>query len=120
MAKKKSSVNPHLAPDAKVTSAKQGPKFPRVTLQDALRIPTAIKEKNGGNPWATAEVAEAVGSSRKTNSFFYLAAGARDYGLTEGSRDTERIELAQLGREINIRSGRRHGTTKETGSILQG
>ena len=56
----------------------------------------------------------------QNEQLFLLGGRGRDYGLTEGSRDTERIELAQLGREINIRSGRRHGTTKETGSILQG
>jgi hypothetical protein len=57
-------------------------KFPRVTLEEAMKVPLAIKEKNGGNPWATDEVAKAVEMSRKANAFFYLAAGARDYGLT--------------------------------------
>lgn len=30
--------------------------------------------------------------------FFYLTAGARDYGLTTGTRDTEKISLTELGR----------------------
>jgi len=63
-------------------------------------VALALKEKNGGNPWSTDEVAKAMGMSRKTNTFFYLAAGARDYGLTTGSRDSERIELTELGRDI--------------------
>jgi hypothetical protein len=75
-------------------------KFPRVTLEEAIKVPMALKEKNGGNPWATEEVAKALGISRKTNFFFYLAAGARDYGLTVGSRDSERIQLTALGRDI--------------------
>jgi hypothetical protein len=75
-------------------------KFPRVTLEEAMKVPLAIKEKNGGNPWATEEVAKAVEMSRKTNPFFYLVAGARDYGLTTGSRDSERIELTPQGRDI--------------------
>ena len=64
-------------------------KFPRVTLEEAMKVPLAIKEKNGGNPWATEEVAQAVEMGPRTNPFFYLAAGARDYGLTIGSRDSE-------------------------------
>jgi hypothetical protein len=75
-------------------------KFPRVTLEEAMKVPLAIKEKNGGNPWATEEVAKAVEMGPKTNPFFYLAAGARDYGLTTGSRDSARFELTALGRDI--------------------
>ena len=71
-----------------------------MTLEEAMKVPLAIKEKNGGNPWATEEVAKAVGLARKANPFFYLAAGARDYGLTTGSRDSEKIELTALGRDI--------------------
>jgi hypothetical protein len=59
-----------------------------------------IKELNGGNPWATGEVAKAIGIGPRSTNFFYLIAAARDFGFTIGSRDTERIELAELGREI--------------------
>lgn len=100
MAKKKSAAKTNSLPDSKPKPSKQVPKFPRVTLEDALRIPTTIKEHNGGNPWATPEVAKAVGLAPKAHNFFYLAAGARDYGLTEGSRDTERIGLTQLGKDV--------------------
>lgn len=74
--------------------------FPRETLAKALTLAQAIKEKNGGNPWASDQAAEAVGMTRKTNNFFYLCAAARDYGLTKGGRDTETVELQPLGREI--------------------
>ena len=37
---------------------------------------------------------------KNNNKFFYTAGAARDYGLTVGTRDTEKIELAPLGREI--------------------
>src|SRR5260370_40199300 len=82
------------------SAGKTTAKFPRVTLEEAMKVPLAIKEKNGGNPWATEEVAKAVEMSRKSNPFFYLAAGARDYGLTTGSRDSARFELTALGRDI--------------------
>jgi hypothetical protein len=74
--------------------------FPRVTLAKALTLAQAIKDKNGGNPWSSDQAAEAIGMSRKSVNFFYLAAGARDYGLTKGGRDTEIVELESLGREI--------------------
>jgi len=74
--------------------------FPRVTLQDAMRVPTAIKEKNGGNPWLPQEIAKAVNVGAKTGKFYYLTAGSRDYGLTEGTRDTKRIALTKLGRAV--------------------
>ena len=35
--------------------------FPRATLEEALKIPVAIKEKNGGNPWQPEEVRQAIG-----------------------------------------------------------
>jgi hypothetical protein len=34
--------------------------FPRRTLEQALRVPKAIKEHNGGNPWPADEVAKAA------------------------------------------------------------
>jgi hypothetical protein len=75
--------------------------YPARTLEEALKIPQAIREKNNGNPWATEDVAQAALAVKKTNNkFFYLAAAARDYGLTVGTRDTDKIELAPLGREI--------------------
>ncbi len=74
--------------------------YPRSTVEEALKIPIAIKEKNGGNPWTTELVAEEVRSTRKSMNFFYMAAAARDLGLTIGSRDSARIEIAPLGREI--------------------
>jgi hypothetical protein len=72
--------------------------FPRRTLEQALRVPRAIREYNGGNPWAPIEVAEAVGVGAKSANFFYITTAARDFGLTEGTRDTAEISLTELGR----------------------
>ena len=74
--------------------------FPRVTLEKALRIPTAIKGKNAGNPWPPEEIAKALKVGAKTGSFYYFTAGARDYHLTEGSSKTEKISLTALGRRV--------------------
>jgi hypothetical protein len=59
-----------------------------------------INEKNHGNPWDTDQVAKALNISRYNNKFFYWTAAARDYGLTKGTRDTDQIELDDLGKEI--------------------
>jgi len=74
--------------------------YPRETLEAALRVPFALKDKNGGNPWPPADVAAAVGLSPKTPVFFYLAAASRDFGLTEGGRDSKLISLTELGRDV--------------------
>lgn len=75
--------------------------YPAKTLDEALAIPKAIREQNNGNPWNTEDVAQAsLAVSKTNNKFFYTAAAARDYGLTAGTRDTEKIELAPLGRDI--------------------
>jgi hypothetical protein len=34
------------------------------------------------------------------NAWFYLTAASRDYGLTSGTRDTPKVALEELGREI--------------------
>jgi len=61
--------------------------FPRTTLEQALQIPYAIKEHNGGNPWEPEEIRKAIGAAGG-NSFFYLTAASRDYGFTMGTRNT--------------------------------
>jgi len=74
--------------------------FPRDTLEQALKIVSAIKEKNGGNPWEPEEVRKAIGAGTGGNAYFYLTAASRDYGLTIGTSSSEKIELADLGRDI--------------------
>ena len=74
--------------------------FPRATLQEALKIPYAIKELNGGNPWEPDEIRKAIGASTGGNAWFYLTAASRDYGLTTGTSAAEKIALVDLGRDI--------------------
>jgi hypothetical protein len=72
--------------------------FPRRPLEEAVRIPLALKEQYGGNPRPPAEVATALGASSTTNTFFYQTAASRDFGFTTGTRDTAMIELDDRGR----------------------
>ncbi len=75
--------------------------FPARTLEEALAVPRAIREKNNGNDWDSEQVAKASANVVKANNkFFYLAAASRDYGLTVGSRDTDKIGLSPLGKAI--------------------
>lgn len=72
--------------------------FPRRTLENALRVPRALRDKNGGNPWASEQVAAALGLGAKSGNFWYLTSASRDFGLTTGTRDTAEIALTELGR----------------------
>ena len=112
----KDAAAPRTKPQAKQKAAKKkvrprqkddaakpggGPRpFPVETLEEAIRVPTALKQFNAGNPWTPAEVANALGVSGKGNKLWYITASARDYGLTIGTRDTETIELAPIGRDL--------------------
>lgn len=71
--------------------------YPRRTVEEALKIPRALKEQNGGNAWAPSEVAGAVGLGN-SDSFYYMTAAARDFGLTEGTRNSATIQLTDRGR----------------------
>lgn len=74
--------------------------FPRATLEEALKIPYAIKEHNGGNPWEPEEIRKAIGAGTGGNAYYYLTAASRDYGLTIGTNGAQKIELAELGRNL--------------------
>jgi len=74
--------------------------YPRRTLENAARVPLVIKQHNNGNPWPSEEVAKALNLGPKSGNFFYVTTSARDYGLTEGTRDTAQISLTTLGRQM--------------------
>jgi hypothetical protein len=80
--------------------------YPRETLERALMVPRALKENNGGNPWPPADVATSIGLSHTNSDFFYLAASSRDFGLTEGGRDSKLITLTEAGRDVVYAPGK--------------
>src|SRR5579863_266268 len=102
MTKMATNIQPHSNEEG--GTAKKGKKprrsFPIITLEDAIKIPEAIKTKNSGNPLESKLVANACGIAHMTNKFFYYTGAARDYGLTVGTRDTPTIELTELGRAL--------------------
>src|SRR5947208_5804423 len=98
------------AVDAEDTAASPAPKkpkkkapaierpYPRRPLEDAFKVASAIKSGNNGKPWPPDQVASALGMGTGS-SFFYLTQAARDFGLTEGTRDATRISLTELGQK---------------------
>lgn len=73
--------------------------YPRRTLDQALRIPRALRDKNGGKPWAASQVAQVLDVGAESGNFFYLTSASKQYGLTEGtSRSQGNISLTELGR----------------------
>jgi hypothetical protein len=61
--------------------------YPRRPLEEAARVPIALKEQYGGNARPPADVATALGYAGPTsNAFFYQTAASRDFGLTSGFR----------------------------------
>ena len=97
---KKSAKKGKKQTTAKTSKAAARRPYPRVTLEQALKVPLALKNNNGGNPWPPEDVANAVGLSVKNTDFFYLAASSRDFGLTEGGRDSQIISLTESGRDV--------------------
>jgi hypothetical protein len=74
--------------------------FPNLPLEDALTIPQVIRAKAKGHPAEPKLIAKECALSPTSTKFFYLAAAARDYSLSVGTQDTDKIGLAELGRAI--------------------
>ena len=72
--------------------------YPRRSVEQALRIPRALRDHNGGKPWPATEVAKALDIGAKSGNFFYLTSASKQYGLTEGTSRTADISLTDLGR----------------------
>jgi hypothetical protein len=82
------------------SSAKGKPwTFPKNTLEDAIRIPKEIEEKNAGNPMSPIDLATAVGF-RLSNDWRFqdLIRSADQYGLVE--RSGGNISLTKLGQDV--------------------
>lgn len=75
--------------------------FPKNPLEDAIAIPKAIEEKNGGNPMNAPDLAKAVGFKQAQDwRFLDLLKSANQYGLVSGSGKTARVTLEKNGEDI--------------------
>lgn len=73
--------------------------FPQFAIEECRKVADAIKQFNAGNPWSPKDIASAL-SMGMSNNFFYLTASSRDYNITIGTRDTDKIELSEVGRKL--------------------
>jgi len=86
--------------NTKTKVAKPKRPYPRITLEKCLIVGKKIKEKNGGNPWAPVEVAKAIGIGKTRNEFVYYLSSSKEFGITNGTRNSANITIEPLGREI--------------------
>lgn len=93
------SSEPQQSKAKTVRKAKPKKEFPQYGIEESKAVLEVIKEKNAGNPWSPADVATALDMG-KGNNFFYLTASSRDYGLTVGTRESTKIEIAEIGHKF--------------------
>ena len=74
--------------------------FPKHTLEEALRVASALEEANGGRPLPPVETATALEMSPGSSDFRNLLSSSIKYGLTKGSYNQASVELEDLGRNI--------------------
>jgi predicted nucleotide-binding protein len=73
---------------------------PRVSLNEALRIPFAIYENYGGNPTSPLKVAQALELTPNSGHFRIIAGAAVAYGLTDGGPNAPQIGITPLGSRV--------------------
>ena len=86
------------------TSAKGQPwTFPKNPLEEAIRVPKQIEEKNAGNPMLASVLAKAVGF-RQSNDwrFLDLLRSANQYGLVSGAGASATVDMEKLGQDIVV------------------
>jgi hypothetical protein len=94
------ATKPKKSSESDPKSAKGKPwTFPKNSLEDAIRIPKEIEEKNAGNPMPVADLATATGF-RLANDWRYLdlLRSADQYGLVERTGGT--VSLTRLGQDV--------------------
>lgn len=74
--------------------------YPRSSLEKAMLVPRAIKDKNNGNPWEAEQIAKVLELSPKNVDFAYSLFASKRFGLTEGTNVRGQVSLTPLGREI--------------------
>lgn len=74
--------------------------FPKHTLEEALRVASAVWEANRGRPLPPVETATALGMSPGSSEFRAILSSSIKYGLTKGSFNQEYVSLEEAARKI--------------------
>jgi hypothetical protein len=77
-----------------------GADFPKHSLKNALRVASALEDKNSGNPMPPTDIAIAIGKSPGSSDFRMLLSSSIKYGLTSGSYNQSKVSLTALARDI--------------------
>jgi hypothetical protein len=96
-----STANPQPA-DPPEPNKRKGIKsdFPKLTLEESLRVPTAL-DRNGGRPMPPLETAMAMKLSPGSSLFRQLLSTSIKYGLTKGTEKAGNVELLPAGESVN-------------------
>lgn len=73
---------------------------PVYSLEEALKVPTAILENFGGKPTAPFQVAMAIESTQASSYWRKLSGSAVAYGLTDGGYNSTKIGLTEYALRI--------------------
>jgi hypothetical protein len=93
------SEQPATVDGKKPSAARVERPFPRRSLEEALRVPKAIRDGNAGKPWGADQVALALKIAAKSSNLKYLLGAAADFGLTNGKSAVGLVALTDLGKE---------------------
>src|SRR4051794_21517932 len=74
--------------------------IPSVTVNEALRIPFALRDSYALQPATPLEVGKAIVIAPTSGGFRTLTGAAIAYGLTSGGYNASEISLTELGRRI--------------------
>src|SRR6266446_3976962 len=75
--------------------------FPKNTLEDAIKIPKVIEEKNAGKPIPARDLAVAVGFNQANDwRFLDLARSANQYGIVNWTGAARPASITELGENI--------------------
>jgi len=76
-------------------------RFPKNTLEEALKVAKSIDDKFAGNPTKAADLVKAVGFNKENDwRFLDFLKSAALYGLTSGTGSRATIRLEKLGEDI--------------------
>ncbi len=93
-------ANKNVSVDSVEQAQGAGSDFPKHSLKTAIRIATALEEKNSGNPMPPTNVAIAIDKSPGSSDFRVLLSSSIKYGLTVGSYNQSKVSLTALARDI--------------------
>lgn len=99
MAKEKATSQQTSAIPKKQTRISQSA-CPQHTLEDALKIPRAIKDNFAGHPADPMLLSQACGYSPASSTWRSLTGAAIAYGITEGGYNSKEIVISPLGNRI--------------------